>query len=232
MGGAMREFVASILVALGFSCCGAHADVVYDWKTLSATLNGVPTTLAASGEITLTDAGFGQGFGQVTTTLLAPGGPRDQTIDGVASASFEMFGGPDYTLGAVVNFLATVSGQRLDVSPNGNQAFYGGFFVDIDDTDAYYAVSGGGGILTVGYGTDNQASPCYGPQQPGQSHCVVTGIFELVPEPGTFSISLAALGMLMLIGALNTKPKWAEPGRGLAVGADPEIHPEIATRLV
>lgn len=124
-----------------------------------------------------------------------------------------MFGGPDYTLAAVVNFMATVSGQHLAVSPNDNQSFYGGFFVNIGDTDAYYAALGAGDVLTVGYGTDNVGSPCYGSQQPGQSHCVVTGVFELViGEPGTLSISLAALGMLMLVTALNQRLIRSERG--------------------
>ena len=111
--------------------------MVYVWKTLSATVDGQPTNLTASGEITLTDAGFSQGFGQVTTTSIG-GTMVNQILDGVASASFQMFDGPDLITGntnVLVNLIATVHGQYLDVTAEG-----GPFFVNALDTDAYFTM--------------------------------------------------------------------------------------------
>ncbi len=197
----MTKLVACLLVIFGLSS-SAHADVVYVWKTLSATIDGQPTNLTAAGEVTLTDAGFSQGFGQVTTT--PPGFlPVDQTLSGVASASFQMFDGPNIATGTddSVNFTAAVDGLYLAVDQSNTQY---GFFGNSIGTDLYFAnlASFGFPILTVGYGTDNSGSPCYGPQLPGQSHCVVTGVFERVvpePEPATLPLSLAALGLFALI---------------------------------
>ena len=200
-GGAMTKLMACLLVIFGLSR-GAHADVVYVWKTLSATIDGQPTSLTAAGEVTLTDAGFSQGFGSVTTT---PPGllPVDQTLSGVASASFQMFDGPNVATGTTdsVNFTAAVDGPYLAVGQSNTQY---GFFVNSIDIDLYFAnlASTGLPILTVGYGTDNSGSPCYGPQFPSQSHCVVTGVFERVvpePEPASLPLSLAALGLFALI---------------------------------
>ncbi len=189
----MTKLMACLVLVLGFGG-SAHADVVYVWKTLSATVDGQPTDLTASGEITLTDAGFSQGFGSVTTTSI-DGTMVNQILDGVVSASFQMFDGPDLTTGntnVLVNLIATVHGQYLDVTAEGP------FFVNAIDTDAYFTI--GSGIIY--YGTDNQNSPCSGSELPGGSHCMVTGVFErVVPEPGTLPISLAALGLFTLIAA-------------------------------
>lgn len=198
-GGAMTKLLACLVLILGFGS-SAHADVVYVWKTLLATVDGQPTNLTASGEVTLTDAGFSQGFGQVTTTLVPGGGMiASQVLDGVRSASFEMFGGPTYTTDgtSLVNLIATVSGPDLNVVANEYQNIYGGFFMNVADTDDYYDAAG-----AIYFGSDNQGSPCYGPQTPGQSRCVVTGMFEQVvpaPEPATLPVSLAALGLFALI---------------------------------
>jgi len=198
-GGAMTKLMACLVLVflvlvLGFGG-SAHADVVYVWKTLSATVDGQPTDLTASGKITLTDAGFSQGFGSVTTTSIG-GTMVNQILDGVVSASFQMFDGPDLITGntnVLVNLIATVHDQYLDVTAEG-----GPFFVNAVDTDAYFTI--GSGIIY--YGTDNQNSPCLGSELPGGSHCMVTGVFErVVPEPGTFPISLAALGLFTLIAA-------------------------------
>jgi hypothetical protein len=189
--------VACSLLALGAAVNTAQADVVYTWRTLSATLNGLPTNLTAQGEITLTDAGFSRGSGGVTSFLTFPG--VAQTLDGIASARFEMFGGPFYTTAPdhdIINFTASVAGQNLFVDPL-NQAGGEGFFVNTDGTDAYWGTPGAGG-LTVSYRTDNSFSPCFGPQTLPGSHCVVTGVFERVPEPGTLPILLAAFGILIL----------------------------------
>lgn len=195
----MTKLMVCLLVIFGLSS-GARADVVYVWKTLSATIDGQPTKLTAAGEVTLTDAGFGQGFGSVTTTLV-PGSDiiASQVLDGIRSASFQMFGGPNYTTNgtSLVNIVATVAGADLNVAPNEYQQSYGGFFMDVNDTDVYY--DGAGAIY---YGSDNQGSPCYGSELPGQSHCVVTGVFEQVvpePEPASLPLSLAALGLFALI---------------------------------
>src|SRR5579864_7962189 len=82
-GGAMTKLMVCLLVIFGLSS-GANADVVYVWKTLSATIDGQPTKLTAAGDVTLTDAGFGQGFGSVTTTLV-PGSTMiaSQVLDGI-----------------------------------------------------------------------------------------------------------------------------------------------------
>jgi hypothetical protein len=180
-----------IVAALIFSVCSARADVVYDFRTLSATLNGAPTNLTASGEITITDAAFLQGSAQVNSPL---GFPITHALNGVVSASFEMFGGPTYTLSnSLINFTAAVDGLHLAVTP---QNLGGGFFVDPGDSDAYFGVAGPGPVLTVGYGSDNPGSACFGPQNPGQSRCVATGVFERVPEPA--SLILFGTGLIAL----------------------------------
>ena len=202
----MTKLVACLLVIFGFGG-SAHADVVYVWKTLSATIDGLPTNLTASGEVTLTDAGFSQGFGQVTTTLVPGGGPiASQVLDGIRSASFQMFGGPNYTTGgtSLVNFIATVAGPDLNVIGNEYQGLYGGFFMNANDTDDY--LDAGGGVIY--YGTDNQSSPCYGSELPGQSHCRVTGVFEQVastPEPATLPLMLAALCLFTIVAGRDRR---------------------------
>jgi len=172
----------------------ASADVIYSWHTLTATVNGAPTSLTASGQIVLTNTGFSAGSVSVTTT----DPPFSQTLNGVVSASFQAFDGPTLSTGTsdFVNFTATVNGQFLDVNPNN---LFGGFFVNSLDTDAYFGV-GGAPILTIGYGTDNLGSVCSGPQPPDQSHCVVTGFFQLaqVPEPGSLAILAAAFSAFAL----------------------------------
>jgi hypothetical protein len=186
-----------IAVALVAAMPQARADVVYTWETLSATVDGVPTSLTASGQIALTDAGFASGSVSVTTD---PFLPLDQTLDGVVSASFGMFGGPVVSTSdsnSIVNFTASVNGNFLDVTPD--NLF---FFSTYPTTEQYSGESGPGPhVLTIGFGTDNSASVCSGPAQPGQSHCVVTGFFQqvAVPEPGSLAIlatAFAAFGGL------------------------------------
>jgi len=172
----------------------ASADVIYSWHTLTATVDGAPTSLTASGQIVLTDAGFSAGSVSVKTTDF----PFSQTLNGVVSASFQAFDGPTVSTGTsdFVNFTATVNGQFLDVLPI-NDAVPGnpGFFVDSPDTEAYFGENGPGlHVLTIGYGTDNLGSVCSGPERPDQSHCVVTGFFQVaaVPEPGSLAILATA----------------------------------------
>lgn len=196
-----RATLAGLVVgALASGIPQASADVIYSWHTLTATVDGAPTSLTASGQIVLTDGGFSAGSVSVTTTDV----PFSQTLDGVVSASFKAFDGPTLsTGGSFVNFTATVDGQFLDVNPI-NDAVPGhpGFFVNSDDTEAYFGENGPGPhVLTIGYGTDNQFSVCYGSQLPNQSHCVVTGFFQLaqVPEPGSLAIlatAFSAFGVL------------------------------------
>lgn len=193
----MRELIALVLILLVIQVPSALADVMYDWVTLSATYNGMPTNLfTAFGNITLTDAGQALGFGSVTTTEV----PFSQTLNGVAEASFGFSNGPTYVAPGndIVNFTATVDGQFLHVTPIN---LYGGFFVNSTDTDAYYGVNGPNDILIVGYGTDNANSPCFGPQQPSVSHCVVTGVFELVSvaEPGPSPVLAGVSGLFVLL---------------------------------
>ena len=185
----IAKYVAWIVAALVIAVCPARANVVYDWQTLSATLHGSPTSLTAAGEITLTDVGFSQGVVGVTTPNA---GPITHTLNGMVSASFEMFSGPALTLSnSLVNFTATVNGQFLDVSPVN---LFGGFFVNLGGGDAYFAITGPGpDELTIGFGSENPASACFGSQIPGQSACIVTGVFERVPEPGTLTMLLSAL---------------------------------------
>lgn len=199
-----RSLLLALALAGGLGAPGARADVTFVWHTLSATLDGQPTNLTASGEITLTDAGFAAGFGEVTSTpFFGPPSSVMQTLDGIASASFQMFGGPPYATGqtagdlTLVNFSALVRGQDLLVLPDNS---HGGFMVDVDDGAAYFGTMGTGDEFTVSYGTDASPSPCFGTQYLPGSHCVVTGVFEdPVPEPGTLPISLSALGLFLLI---------------------------------
>lgn len=204
MARSIAGFTALAAVALAITSSPARADIVYVWHTTSATVNGAPnSSLSASAEITLTDAGFASGSVGVSSAGLGLGIPITQTLNGVASASFQMIGlanlvSPGFTVpqtgtnGPIVNFTATVNGQFLDVTP----IFHEDLSVDYPDTEAYGAVAGPGNTLTVGYGTDNGASICYGPEQPGSSKCVVSGYFQQVPEPGTLPIVLTAFGIL------------------------------------
>lgn len=201
MAKSIAGFTAPAAMALAIASGQASADVVYVWHTTSATVNGAPSSsLSASAEITLTDAGFASG--SVGVSSVSFGGPVTQTLNGVASANFQMTGlanlfAPNFAApqignhGPLVNFTATVNGQFLDVASNRDS-----FMVDYPDTEAYGAIAGSGNTLTVGYGTDNQASICYGPQTPPDSKCVVSGYFQQVPEPGTLPIVLTALGIL------------------------------------
>ncbi len=174
----------------------------------------------------MTDAGFDDRSVLVSSTPVNEF-TVDYTLLGVVSAGFGMFGGPSYSASffGLVNFTATVDGQYLDVDPNNGPIdcpgfCASGFFVDVADSAAYYAVGGaispGGGIppgdvLTIGYGTDDPFSPCYGGQVPehGGSHCVVTGVFEdadaPVPEPGALPIFLASLGIFGTVISLQRR---------------------------
>ena len=101
-GGAMTKLMACLVLILGFGG-SAHADVVYVWKTLSATVDGQPTNLTASGEVTLTDAGFSQGFRSGDDDACPRRRPDRQSGAGWRrSASFQMFGGPNYTTDGLV----------------------------------------------------------------------------------------------------------------------------------
>jgi len=188
------RFAAIMVWTLAISMPAAHADAIYVWQTLSATLHGQPTDLTAAGEIVLSDSGLTQGFGRVSSTF--DDGTISHTLDGVVAASFQIFRGPTYTLNnSLVNFLGTVHDQFLDVTTMNP---FGGFFVNVGDTDAYYAVPGPGpDVLTIGYGSDNPSSVCFGPQMPDRSACVVTGFFERIPEPGTLLILMTALGIFL-----------------------------------
>ena len=215
----VRTLTAVLVAVAAIAGSTARADVIFSWETLSATVNGAPNSdLSAAGQITLTDAAVANGFASVTTTNY--GGGTNQTLDGVVSASFQMTGlnglyaGQEATGSplAVINFTATLDRRFLDITPENS---YGGFFVDAMDTNAYYGVDSGA-ILTIGFGSDNPNSICYGPQQPASSRCVVTGVFEseagdmhtgirhrlsaeAVPEPGTLALLLpAAFGIVGL----------------------------------
>ena len=208
----VRTLTAALVAIAAIAGSSARADVIFSWETLSATVNGVPNSdLGAIGQITLSDAAVDNGFASVTTTNY--GGHTNQTLDGVVSASFQMTGLSGLFAGeeaigsplAVINFTATLDRQFLDITPDNS---YGGFFVDAMDTNAYYATVSES-ILTIGFGSDNPNSICYGPQQPATSHCVITGVFEneagemhtaisphvhavvaAVPEPGTLALLL------------------------------------------
>src|SRR4051794_5893298 len=70
----------------------AEADVIYAWHTVSATVDGVPSGLPASGQIVLTDAGFASGSVSVTSeSSFDPNHPVIQTLNGIVSASFGAF---------------------------------------------------------------------------------------------------------------------------------------------
>jgi hypothetical protein len=207
---------AATLCAIGLAVVAlpAHANVVYVWQTRSATLDGAPTgMLAAFGEITLTDAAVAGGFASAATSNPQSGVPVE-TLDGVVSASFGFSLGPAIqTPYGVIDFTATPDGGYLDVSP---ENLYGGFFVNAVDTDAYFAVGDpGSDILTIGYGTDDAGSPCFGPQEPASSRCVVTGVFEAaggtgVPEPSALLLFTGALGLLAML-LLRRRRRAVEP---------------------
>ncbi|MGE3782120.1 MAG: hypothetical protein AB7H71_05190 [Alphaproteobacteria bacterium] len=177
------------------SLAPANADVIYNWHTLTAAVDGVPVSGGAVGQIILTDAGFASGSVSVTTNPLDS---SDQTLNGVVSAKFGAFGGPILTTGtgSFVNFTAVVDGQFLDVTPINSALGGAGFFVGPLGTEAYFGENGPGPhVLTIGFGTDDVGSVCSGPQQPGQSHCVLTGFFQqAVPEPGSLAVLATAFG--------------------------------------
>jgi hypothetical protein len=179
----------------------ASADVIYDFETLSATIDGVPVSgLTAVGRIDVTDAAVAAGRASVTTSNPQFGTPVE-TLTGINSTWFGFNIAPIISSSSgVINFAATITGADLTLIPDN---LYGGFFVNNGDTDAYYAVgSADSEILTVGYGTDNPGSPCYGPQEPWLSHCVVTGEFvdpggaDPVPEPGALIMLFSNLALL------------------------------------
>ncbi|HVC56041.1 MAG TPA: PEP-CTERM sorting domain-containing protein [Stellaceae bacterium] len=186
-------FVAFLFAAaLGGFASSSNADVIYTWKTLSAT----PGSVTSNGSISLTDSGFSQGTAQLSSDPI--GGTVAYNFNGVESVDFQITPGPHYYISSndltniLFNFNVTVDNQYLDFT-GGNQA-YGGFAVDRGDSDAYYAI-GSNDIWTIGYGSDNPSSPCYGGQVPGSgsNRCAVTGVFEDVPEPGTLPILLVGL---------------------------------------
>ncbi len=91
-----------------------------------------------------------------------------------------------------------IDGRHLAVTP---QNVDGGFFTDPGPDDAYYGVIGpGADVITIGYGSDNPSSVCFGPQIPGQSRCVVTGVFEQVPEPASVVLFATAIVILTSFG--------------------------------
>jgi hypothetical protein len=202
-------FFAATLAA---SASGSKADVIYTWETLSASLDGAPSEMTASGSITLTDAAAQQGSAQLISNPV--GGVADYTFEGVESASFQMFTGPLYSVSIndVTNFLFNLMvsprGEHLEFI-GGNQR-YGGFAVNLGDSDAYYAIDTDG-IWTIGYGSDNPGSPCFGGQIPGApgNQCAVTGVFAAeVSEPGT---ALLLLTGLALWGSLAGYRRHASP---------------------
>jgi len=177
----------------------AKADNIYTFETLSATLDGVPAAgLTAYGEIVVSASAVADGYAALTTSNPEIGTPSEN-FDGVISAYFGFLIGPQITSpDGVINFTANLSGDDIQINPINS---YGGFFVNGDDTDAYYAVSSSGSdILTIGYGTNDASSPCYGLPLPGEAKCVVTGEFvdadDPVPEPGSLVIFVGSLGLL------------------------------------
>jgi hypothetical protein len=186
---------AGLFVALG-NLVAAKADVIYNWETLSAMIDGAPAYgLTALGAIDLTDAAVAAGAASITSNPDVS--PPEEISDGVVAAAFGFSIGPIIaTPTGVINFTATPDGQYLHVIP---ENLYGGFFVNAGDTDAYFGIANvGSDVLTIGYGTDNAGSPCFGPQIPVLSHCVVTGVFETsqISEPSAFAV----FGALCVIG--------------------------------
>ena len=190
---------------------GARADAIYSWQTLSASLNGAPSDLTASGSIVLTDAAAARGSAAVISDTL--GGTVTHSFDGIAAARFQMFTGPNYTISstdpgpALFNVAVGVHGDFLDFT-GGNQR-YGGFAVDPSDSEAYFAVANGD-IWTIGYGSDSPASPCFGSQRPGAAgnRCAITGVFTAatdVPEPASALTLLAGIAALALIGPSSVR---------------------------
>ena len=111
----MNRFrLALVLCTVGLMAVnsGANANVVYAWETLSATLNGSPTAMTASGQITLTDAGFLQGSAQLTSNF--PPFSVTHSFNGIDSVSFQMFNGPLYAISttSLTNVLFNLSVTR------------------------------------------------------------------------------------------------------------------------
>lgn len=197
----------------------ADADVIYSWQTISATIGGAPTGMSAVGGITLSDAAAAQGTAAVASAPLF--GSVQYDFSGIEAASFQMFTGPAYAVSAtapgnvVFNLTVAVNQQFLDFT-GANQRF-GGFAVDLSDSDAYYAL-GNGDLWTIGYGSDNPASPCYGGQIPGSgtNRCVVTGVFRAdatpVPEPATLPLLASALLLWRLIELSRQGWRLRRPG--------------------
>jgi hypothetical protein len=210
MGGEKMQramaFVGAVAI-MGVTATPALADLTYQWHTLTETVNGLPVTPDATGSITLTQAAVTAGSASVAS---APGAPGFATysFNGVDAIDFGAFFGPGlngvhYSMvnggslpGApLFNANLAVVGDLVEYT-GGNNSF-GGFAVNLGETDAYFAV-GNGATWTIGFGTDNTGA-CNGPQNPtAGSHCIVTGKFVAVPEASSAFVLMAGLMVLNL----------------------------------
>ena len=204
-GNRVMSCLIGVLVMTCIPRAPARADNLYTFETSSATINGVTASgLDAYGQIIVSAAAVAGGQASVVTSNPETGTPVE-TLNGITSAEFGFDFGPLITSpDGVIDFTATLSGDSIQIDPIDS---YGGFFVNDDDTDAYYAVAdSGSSLLTIGYGSDDANSPCFDAQMPGKAVCVVTGEFVYagdppppgspVPEPASIVVFLGSLGML------------------------------------